>query len=503
MTLGRTGMGATLGRRLANSLHQFNQCAQAAALLGALAFSSPLFADSPVDSRAYNIAPGDRIAVTVFGQPELSGDVLVDGAGNILLPFVGSVAVKDLTIIECQKAIVDRLADGILAHPSVSVRISEPRPLYVLGDVRAPGAYPFRYGSTVKSAVALAGGFGRTELTQSAAVSEFLLADERVRDLGLQKRALLVRRARLEAQRDGANTFSPPAAPSSAEDSDIADSDIADMVASEKETLDSQAAILKAQLDLVGSQKPRVENEIAAINGQIAAGKKQLQFITQEADQYSRLVKQGLGVTNLEMQLKVLEASHESDLWGLAAQVSRLQMESGELDLKIQEIEASFKKQIFADLQDVRYRLKELDVTLASAREVRAVKLEQTGNLPGVEAAHSVSITRNRNGEAAVLQATETMALEPGDVVDIKKSLLPGSPRQNASAGPRSLYPGQTDMAEAATPAGRVLPIGQPVQGVAAIAALGGRPAASPVASIWMAYDRYFEQFKAESPDRP
>jgi protein involved in polysaccharide export with SLBB domain len=29
--------------------------------------------------------------VTVFGQAELSADILVDGAGNILLPFIGPI----------------------------------------------------------------------------------------------------------------------------------------------------------------------------------------------------------------------------------------------------------------------------------------------------------------------------------------------------------------------------------------------------------------------------
>jgi polysaccharide biosynthesis/export protein len=453
MTRGRTTLTSKPWRPRAGGLHHWMR---AAALLGALAFCVSASAAPQEDSHAYRLAPGDRMMVTVFGQPELSGEVPVDGAGTVVLPFIGSVTVKDLTIAECQKAIVDRLADGILTHPSVSVRLSEPRPLYILGDVRLPGAYPFRYGSTVQSAVALAGGFGIVESTRGTAVSEFLLADERVRELSFQKQALLIRRARLEAQRNGANTFSSPAIPSSVENSDIAGDDIADIVVSEKETLESQAAILKAQVNLISSQKPRIENEIAAINGQVVAGKKQLEFIKQEADQYSRLVKQGLGVTNAEMQLKVLEASHESDLWRLSAQVSRLQMEAGELDLKIQEIEASFQKQTIADIQDVRHRLKELDIALISAREIRAVKLQQTSNLPGAESARSITIIRSRNGEATVLQATETMALEPGDVIEIKKLLSWGAQRQNTSAGPRSLYPDQTDTAEAVKPFGPV-----------------------------------------------
>jgi len=386
-----------------------------------------MLADPPGDGPAYRLAPGDRITMTVLGQADLSGDILVDADGNILLPIIGPIKVKDLTLFECQKLIQDRLADGVINQPSVSVRISELRPIYVLGDVGAPGAYPFRYGITVKSAVAAAGGFGRAEPTQNAAISEFLLADERVRQLTFQKRALLVRLQRLEAQRDGKRTFSPPSSPGSAEQSDIAQ-----MVAIEKETFDSQADMLQKQLQMLRSQKPRIQNEIEALNAQAAAAKKQIGLYGQYSEQYSRLMKQGLGTANAELQLKLAEASQESELWRLTAQISRLQMDIGEIDIKIQDIESTFMKQIVADLRDAREHLKELDVTLPSARELREVKLRQAGNVVEIEVSRSINITRTRNSEATVIQASDTMLLEPGDIIDVKQLLPRRAQYQNA-----------------------------------------------------------------------
>jgi protein involved in polysaccharide export with SLBB domain len=167
-----------------------------------LACPSAVLAED-VDHDAYRLSPGDRITVTVFGQPELSGDILIDGAGTITIPLTDRIDVNALTLLECEKRIAERLADGILRKPAVSVRVAELRPLYVLGDVRQPGAYPFRYGSTVLSAVSLAGGFGPGELLRNTAVSEYLAAEQHVRELSLQKSTLLVRKARLQAQRDG------------------------------------------------------------------------------------------------------------------------------------------------------------------------------------------------------------------------------------------------------------------------------------------------------------
>jgi polysaccharide biosynthesis/export protein len=399
------------------------------ALAGALTFASASLADSQ-SSEAYALAPGDRITLTVLGQPELSGEMTVDGSGNIILPVVGPIQIENLTVLGCQQLIRDKLADGFLKEPVVSVRISEPRPLYVLGDVRTPGAYPFRYGSTVQSAVALAGGFGIAGALQNAAVSEFLSADERVRQLTFEQTTLRIREARLETQRDGKETFSPPDLPPS-----INEREVADLVASEKTTLASHAAILKVQSELLNGQKPRLQKEIDAINAQIATVKDRLEFVKNETTRSAQLVKQGLGVHASEVQLKLQEANEESNLWSLAAQLSRLQMDIGELDIKIEEAGTSFKKQILAELQTARQRSAELNVTLPSAREIRDFKLQQAENAAGIEAARSISITRSRHGQVVVFPASETTPLEPGDVVDIRKALPGQVVRLPAPAG--------------------------------------------------------------------
>jgi polysaccharide export outer membrane protein len=406
----------------------FRRFSQAACLAVSL-FPAALSAEG-VDSRAYRLAPGDRITVTVFGQPELSGDVLVDGAGTIAIPLIDPIEVKDLTLLECQKRIGDQLGDGILRKPSVSVRIAELRPLYILGDVRQPGVYPFRYGSTAQSAVALAGGFGPGELVRNTAVSEFLLAEERVRELTLQKRTLLVRKARLEAQRDGQNTFSPPDFAEAAEDKDTIE-----IVANEKDIFSAQGAILRGQIDLLRSQKPRLQEQIEANTEQGNAGKKQLDLIRQQIDRYEKLVKQGLGTQNNDFQFRVLEANQESTVWRLLSDVSRLQMESGDLDFKIQEVEAAFKRQTATELRETRDRLNELEVSLPAALGIRDVKLQHAGGAGALGAKHLISITRTRNGQAVVLDANETTLVEPGDVIDVKSEMPRVLPHDEAAAG--------------------------------------------------------------------
>ena len=92
----RPAMAATVAPRSTKPL--LYQFLRAALLLGTLAFSSQLLADSAGgDSRTYKLAPGDQITVTVFNQPELSADVVViDGAGYIVLPFLEPLKVQKI-----------------------------------------------------------------------------------------------------------------------------------------------------------------------------------------------------------------------------------------------------------------------------------------------------------------------------------------------------------------------------------------------------------------------
>ena len=145
----------------------------------------------------YRLAPGDRLKIVVFDQEQLSGEFIVDSTGGILLPVVGPVGVAGLTVPEAQQLIQERLADGVLVHPVVSVRIPEYRPIFVTGDVRKPGSYPFMFGGSVKGAIAAAGGEGQgAEQLLSVVMSDFIMSDERVRQLEANRLGLRVRKAR-------------------------------------------------------------------------------------------------------------------------------------------------------------------------------------------------------------------------------------------------------------------------------------------------------------------
>lgn len=107
----------------------------------------------------YRLGSGDRVRITVYGQPELTGEYAVDGGGQMSYPLVGQIRAGGMTAHELERALIGKLSPDYLKNPSISVEVLTFRPFYIVGEVRTPGSYPFVNGMTVLNAVALAGGF--------------------------------------------------------------------------------------------------------------------------------------------------------------------------------------------------------------------------------------------------------------------------------------------------------------------------------------------------------
>ena len=107
----------------------------------------------------YRLGPNDRTRITVFGQPNLTGEFVLDGGGSVAFPLIGNVNANGMTPRELQQAIAGKLDPDYLRNPSVSVEVLTRRPFYVLGEVQKPGNYPYITDITALNAVAMAGGY--------------------------------------------------------------------------------------------------------------------------------------------------------------------------------------------------------------------------------------------------------------------------------------------------------------------------------------------------------
>jgi polysaccharide biosynthesis/export protein len=107
----------------------------------------------------YRLDAGDRLRVVVYGQEGLTNTYAIDAGGSITMPLIGAVPARGLTPAGLASQISGRLRNGYIREPSVAVEIEAYRPFFILGEVAAPGQYPYVPNMSVESAVAIAGGF--------------------------------------------------------------------------------------------------------------------------------------------------------------------------------------------------------------------------------------------------------------------------------------------------------------------------------------------------------
>lgn len=147
---------------------------------------TPIGTDRAVETpHEYKLGPGDRVALTVFGQADLSTAATVGPTGKLAFPLIGDMPAGGRTLEQLREATRQVLAGGLLVNPRVSLEIIAYRPFYITGEVQRPGSYPFVPGLDVRQAIAIAGGTTRRANSASFAVTRGTGSDriEEVLDL--------------------------------------------------------------------------------------------------------------------------------------------------------------------------------------------------------------------------------------------------------------------------------------------------------------------------------
>src|SRR5882724_5653448 len=118
------------------------------------------YASAPMPVRyeaAYRLDAGDKLRVMVYGQEGLTNTYAIGAGGAITMPLIGAVLARGRTPAGLAAEIAAKLRHGYIREPSVAVEIEAYRPFFILGEVAAPGQYPYVPNMSVESAIA--GGF--------------------------------------------------------------------------------------------------------------------------------------------------------------------------------------------------------------------------------------------------------------------------------------------------------------------------------------------------------
>jgi protein involved in polysaccharide export with SLBB domain len=134
----------------------------------------------------YPLGTGDVLEITFYAggtkQEEFTAEV--SGPGTITTPLLGEISVGGLSASEASDKLTMVLARDFFVNPQVLVKVREhAKKVYVGGEVKNPGAYSIREGSTLLNACILAGGF-----TEYAALNRVTVT----RTVGKQTRILKI-----------------------------------------------------------------------------------------------------------------------------------------------------------------------------------------------------------------------------------------------------------------------------------------------------------------------
>jgi len=117
-------------------------------------FSSQIWAED------YLVGPGDILAINVYDNDDLVTKVRVSTSGTIVMPLLGQIEVKGVTVNGITDKITSLLADGYLINPQVNIFVEDygSKKVVILGNVRLPGLIKLSGPTNFLELVSQAGG---------------------------------------------------------------------------------------------------------------------------------------------------------------------------------------------------------------------------------------------------------------------------------------------------------------------------------------------------------
>jgi len=113
--------------------------------------------DIPVPLK-YVVGPGDEVKLLLWGRLNAQYNLTVDRDGKITIPQVGPMFVAGMTFEDMSKYLITQAEQIVGTNIDVSMGALKTISVFVLGDVRRPGAYTIGSFATITDALVMVGG---------------------------------------------------------------------------------------------------------------------------------------------------------------------------------------------------------------------------------------------------------------------------------------------------------------------------------------------------------
>ena len=108
----------------------------------------------------YLIAPGDKLNIWIWGAVNFSNVVTVDNQGNIFIPDVGPINVKNVPASQVNQLVASKIGDVFTNNVNTYVNLltATPVSVFVTGPVIRPGQYAGQSSDSILYFLKRAGG---------------------------------------------------------------------------------------------------------------------------------------------------------------------------------------------------------------------------------------------------------------------------------------------------------------------------------------------------------
>jgi len=390
-----------------------------------------------------DLPPHTKIRVTVVhwnassGTYErwdaLGGDYDVAADRTVFLPVIGKISVDGVDTTKLSTDIANALQAkvGLVQPPETTVAILAYPPIYVVGDVKSPGEYKFSEGLTTLQAFAMGGGELREE---KATASEATALAVELRGLDDNILRSEIKIARLQAEMSGAEAIVYP----------VGSGPIGDMA---NAILRQEQAIFKARANHIQRQSKSFDElrefftkEMANLDAKTRGSEEDIKSLQEELRKMKPLVDKGLVVPATRNELERTIRSATGDRLDLATAIMRARQGIAEASRSIEALHDIQLTEVASALQTEQSVLYQLNLKRENAQQKLLEALSRGGSTtePG---SLKFSVSRRIDGQIVDMVASEGTALQPGDVVTIKRQSSPADEVPTADA---NMVTGQT-----------------------------------------------------------
>lgn len=383
---------------------------------------------SSPQASAYRLGPQDKVRIKVFAwRPSIDevyewkalNDVYSVGAtGDISLPLIGDVAVGGLSLPEVSAAISGQMKSGLglVEAPQASVEIVEFRPFYITGTVQKPGEYAFRPGLTIIKAISLAGGMLRLNELDSLRLDRDTISTAGERSVNVAElNALIARRARLEAESNGASIVARPA-----EFSDAATpQESHELLIGEQQIFDARLVSYNMKLEQFARNKEMLQHQLQDISTHMSRVNKQVQISNDDLKRFDEMLSRKLTTNTRRAEIARVVMQVEDDRVRLKATETGVQRDLIKADMELQDLRDNRIGQAIVEMRAAQARIDGLSRRVRTADRIvnEASALRLASFEEGGEEKAAMKFTIIRGTEE--FDASETTVLQPGDTVKV------------------------------------------------------------------------------------